>query len=78
MSVRAKMVLTSIKRTSYSKNQMIFGFSCQYDSSTPEDQRFQKYTPSGTAEFYVENPVVEEQFKLGEAYYIDFSPVPKE
>jgi hypothetical protein len=74
MTVRAKLTLTAVIETMYGKSVR---FSAQYDSSIPEDQRFQKATPSASAEFQIDNPAALEQFKLGDAYYVDFSPVPK-
>lgn len=80
MTIRARMVLSSIKEVSYSPtySQKSLCFTCQYDTTTEEGRRFQKATPSGTAEFQIDNPVALEQFKLGEAYYVDFIPVLKE
>lgn len=78
MSVRAKLMLQSITRVHWSPDTQILKFVAQYDSSTPEDRRFQKATPSASAEFQIDNPAALEQFKLGEAYYVDFSHAPKE
>ena len=39
----------------------------------PENQRFHKYTPSGTLIMSIDNPTAEEFFKLGKSYYLDFS-----
>jgi hypothetical protein len=47
-----------------------------YDTSIPEDQRFQQATPSGSFEQLVDNPAALEQFELGKSYYVDFTPVP--
>jgi hypothetical protein len=79
MSVRARMVLSSIKEVSYSPtySQKSLCFTCQYDTATEEGRRFQKATPSGNAEFQIDNPLALEQFKLGESYYLDFTLVPK-
>lgn len=70
--VRAKLIVSAI-------TQYVYGtkvhFQAQYDSSIPEDQRFQKATPSASAEFHIDNPAALEQFKLGESYYVDFTPV---
>jgi hypothetical protein len=75
MSVRAKFTLQEIHEFSYPGKKFVF--TPQYDTSIPEDQRFSKATPSGRFEMQVDNPAAIEQFKLGQAYYVDFTPVPK-
>ena len=78
MSVRAKMMLTSITETAPNwGSSKILKFTAQYSPEIPEDQRFQKATPSASAEFQIDNPTALEQFKLGQQYYVDFSPVPE-
>ena len=78
MSVRAKMKLTEITETCWGKpGSKKLHFSAQYDTSIPEDRRFQEATPSGSIEMHVDNPIALEAFKLGDDYYVDFSPAPK-
>ena len=74
MAVRAKLHLIAITHTTY--NAKILKFATLYDQAIPEDLRFQKATPSGSAEFHIDNPAAAEQFELGKAYYVDFSPAP--
>jgi hypothetical protein len=77
--VRAKMKLTSISETSYGapEPERKLRFDCVYDSAkNPEDVGFTKATPTGSAEFRIDNPDALAQFKVGEYYYVDFSPVP--
>jgi hypothetical protein len=77
MSVRAKMRLTSIQQHEWNQGQTkTLRFQCEYDTTTPEDQRFQKATPSGEIQMMVDNPEALKQFELGRHYYVDFSPVP--
>ena len=71
--VRAKMVLQSTTDHNGWPGKTL-KFTCQYDSNTPEDQRFQKATPSGSCEMSVDNPAALAQFQLGKAYYVDFTP----
>jgi hypothetical protein len=52
-------------------------FAARYDTSIPEDQRFQKATPWGTIEMQIDNPAALEQLKPGKSYYVDFTPVPE-
>jgi hypothetical protein len=79
MSVRAKMCLQSITEETYrpGSSTKYLNFSSQYDTSIPEDQRFQKATPSASAKFQIDNPAALEQFVPGEYYYVDFTPAPK-
>jgi hypothetical protein len=52
-------------------------FHCEYDSKlAEEDVGFQKATPSGSAEFIIDNPKATEQLVIGASYYVDFHPVP--
>jgi len=74
MSVRAKMVLTAV--TDFTWGGKSLKFSTQYDATIPEDQRFQKATPSGEISMQVDNPAALAQFALGKAYYVDFSEAP--
>lgn len=69
--VRAKLVLRSATPEGEGKR---LRFDTQYDDTIPEDQRFQKATPSGHAELVVDNPAAVAQFKEGQAYYVDFTP----
>lgn len=71
MPVRAKLVVTEITQLQYGKR---IRFAAQYDSSIPEDQRFQKATPSGFAEFQIDNEGASDQFAIGKPYYVDFTP----
>ena len=67
MIVRAKLVVQSITENLYGSKCV--NFSAQYDTSIPEDRRFQKATPAASAEFYIDNPAALEQFKLDERDY---------
>ncbi len=73
MTVRAKFTLTSI--TSFASwGAKKLTFQAVYDQSIPEDQRFQKATPSGQFDMTIDNPAALEQFELGKAYYFDATP----
>lgn len=41
-----------------------------------ENEIFGEYTPSINFSMYVVNPEAHKQFKQGEMYYLDFTPVP--
>lgn len=77
MTVRAKVKLTHISEVKFHKDlpaQTTLRFNCQYDQTIPEDQRFQKATPSGFIELQIDNPAALEQFELNKCYYVDFTP----
>ena len=76
MAIRCKMQLEDVMRTSYGSRKAFF--RCTYDQKlSEEDVGFQKATPSGSAEFIIDNPKATEQLVIGEYYYVDFHPVPK-
>lgn len=51
-------------------------FRCEYDAAlSAEDVGFQKATPSGSAEFVIDNPKAKEQLVIGRYYYVDFHPI---
>ena len=75
MAVRAKLQLQDITKTSWmAPGAAKLTFRAQYDASIPEDQRFQSATPNAEATFQIDNPAALEQFKMGECYYVDFTP----
>ena len=72
MSIRAKFRCISETRHSHTEAVTV-RFQPMYDPDLPEDQRYSKYTPSGSLEMYVDNPAV--QFEVGADYYLDFTKV---
>lgn len=79
MTIRAKFHFESINTV---KNQWgesyELVFRTQYDNTIPEDQRFQKATPTGLIKMTVDNPAALEYFgQPGGYFYADFVPVPK-
>jgi hypothetical protein len=76
MAVRCKMKLDNVFAQAWGGSKAIF--SCQYDSKLiEEDRSFQKATPSGMAEFVVDNPKAAEQLVIGKYYYFDITPAPE-
>lgn len=78
MNVRAKFKLIEIRSHYWNSNARTFVFQPQYDTTIAEDRRFYDATPSGHCEMLVNNPAVIEEFKIGQDYYLDFSPSPAE
>ena len=76
MAIRAKMTLQGVFGQTWGGFKAIF--SCQYDPKIcAEDAGFQKATPSGQAEFQIDNPKAIEQLVIGKAYYFDIAEVPE-
>lgn len=71
---RVRVHLAEIAHMSYGGKK--FKFFPEYDVHIPTEERFHKGTPSGGFEILVNNPAAIEYFKLGEEYYIEFSPAP--
>ena len=40
----------------------------------PGNEEWSRWTPSGTLELNISNPAALEQFKVGQDYFIDFTP----
>lgn len=76
MAIRCKMRLDNVFRQNWGGIKAFF--SCAYDAKlAAEDASFQKATPTGSAEYQIDNPKAAEQLVIGEYYYVDFHPVPK-
>lgn len=74
MATRAKFRCTSVESYSLDPDgNRKYRFQAEYDASVPEDERYSKYTPAGSLEITVTNPVVE--FKPGTSYYLDLTEV---
>jgi hypothetical protein len=74
MTTRCKLQLTEITEQHWGGAKKL-RFQTVYDNTIPEDQRFQKATPSGHCELQVDNPAALAEMKLGQNYYVDFTPV---
>jgi hypothetical protein len=62
MTVRCKLQLNEITHNAWGQG------------SIPEDLRFARATPSASMEMWVDNPAALGRLKLGEFYYVDFTP----
>ena len=72
MAVRAKFTVVSI--TDRGNPTKTVCLEPRYDAAIPEDQRFCAATPWGSMEMSIDNPSAAEQFKIGQAFYVDFTP----
>jgi hypothetical protein len=74
MAIRCKMRLENVYAQSWGGAKAIF--RCEYDQTLcEEDRSFAKATPSGCAEFQIDNPRAAAQLVIGESYYFDITPV---
>ncbi|MEY9196624.1 hypothetical protein ABIA16_001740 [Sinorhizobium fredii] len=73
MGIRCKMRLESIYAQAWGGSKATF--RCVYDKAIAEDVSFQRATPSGFAEYQIDNPAAAEQLVIGKDYYVDFTPV---
>jgi hypothetical protein len=69
---RAKFWVTQIVPNGEGRGSTVY-LGTQYDPEVPEDQRFATATPSGYMQMLVTNPVVLDQLKVGQVFYVDFS-----
>lgn len=74
MKIRGKFTMQSSKQNAYNPTQREVVFGAVYDTTIPEDQRYAEATPSGQITMTVKESVAE-NWKLGESYYVDFTPV---
>ena len=72
--VRAKLTVIAITEHNYGNGKTV-KLGCAYDPEIPEDQRFCEATPSGSMELYVTNQAALDQFKIGQSFYVDFTPI---
>jgi hypothetical protein len=72
MGIRCKMRLENVYANTWGGSKAIF--RCEYDQAVAEDVSFAKATPSGFAEYQIDNPAAAEQLVIGKSYYVDFAP----
>lgn len=68
------MQLQQITYHAWSPTTNTVVFQTCYDPSIPEDKSFNKATPNGQITMQVDNPAALEKLKLGDYYYVDFTP----
>lgn len=82
MTVRAKFFVESIQHhdvpgtDAYANISMkpVFGSYADGDAEGT-NKSWSKWTPSGSLQICVTNPDAINQFEMGKAYYLDFTPV---
>ena len=73
MAIRCLMRLEGVYAQTWGGAKAVF--SCIYEHDNPEHKRFQKATPTGMAEFVIDNPAVVPDLVIGSYYHFDISPV---
>lgn len=80
--MRAKMTVQSVREAYAGAEELQFGavtgdkpFGPQGES---EDNTYARYTPQASLSMVVTNPELIGKFKQGDAFYVDFTPAPKE
>lgn len=68
-----KFVCESVTKFPHERKQV--KLSARYDATLPDDQAFNKATPSGSFEAYIDNPAIEGFFDPGKEYYLEIRPV---
>lgn len=56
--------------------QRKFELSAVTDDGTPENERYNTATPSGSLSITIDNPNVVDFLQPGKAYYLDFTEAP--
>lgn len=78
MSVRAKFQVTEVRQaTGWSNGPHETSTVVLSAVSGEENKTWSKWTPGGRLEMQINNPAALEQFKIGEFYFLDFTPVPR-
>ncbi len=78
-TMRAKMKIARIEKFETCE-RLFFAAVCKSGSypadGLDEDNTFAKFSPQGDLSITITNPALIGQFQPGEAYYLDFTPVP--
>ena len=77
--VRCKMKVTEIidRSSSYAPGNVQESHSVKLQAVTDsENKSWAKYTPSGSVELQINNPEAFSHFKIGETFFLDFTPAP--
>lgn len=77
--MRAKVRVTGVKPYDDGSERLDFHFPAK-DGPYPadgsdEDQQFARYSPGGDLWLHVANPNLAGKFKVGDTFYLDFTPV---
>jgi hypothetical protein len=75
--VRAKFRCTAIKQAiGWNGPNSLVDVVELSPGTGPGNEEWSKYTPAGKLEMTITNPDAISQFKVGEYYFVDFTPAP--
>lgn len=74
--MRAKFQLSRIEQFSSSEKLHFNAVAAKVypADGSDEDNTYAKYSPSAECSIHITNPALIGQFKVGEKYYVDFTP----
>lgn len=80
--MRAKLKITSVQKHENVAQETLTFAAVAKSGGYPadgadEDNTFAKFTPSASLTMQILNPALLGQFKEGQAFYVDFTPVPE-
>jgi hypothetical protein len=79
-TMRAKLQLNRIEQFATCET-LHFNAVCKSGGypadGSDEDNTYAKFSPSATLQIQITNPALLGQFKVGEKYYVDFTPAPQ-
>lgn len=79
MKMRAKMRLSGVTSHSADSETLMLNAVCKSDGypadGSDENNNFARWTPSAELRMTVNNPALIGQYKVGQEFYVDFTPV---
>ena len=77
VKIRCKFKVTGVEDngSTESHNSKKVTLTTHYDPTLPEDQRFTRWTPTGTINVVIDNAAALEQLTPGKDFYVDLTPV---
>ena len=75
--MRAKFQINRIEQFQGGNEKLHFNAVCAKSypaDGSDEDNTYAKYSPSAECSITIANPALHGQFKVGEKYYVDFTP----
>ncbi len=79
--IRAKVICNQVLYSADqngNKYQEQVKFSAVYGEEGTANKQWSKWTPSAQFEMYINNPDAFDKFRVGQFYFVDFTPTTKE
>lgn len=71
--VRGKFQVNKVSQVNWNKDVRVIELQALMDSTTEENRRFAKFTPSGTITMTIDNPSASDYLAIGKKFYVDFT-----